>query len=112
MARATDGGIQAAKAARNQARWRELNERVRFPAERSGDVEFVCECVGRDCSETLRLSVAAYERIGSSPIRFPIAVGHDSAAVETVVQMCDQYAVVEKRGKAAKIAAHFNPRSK
>ena len=97
MARATDGGIQAAKAARNQARWRELNERVRFPAERSGDVEFVCECVGRDCSETLRLSVAAYERIGSSPIRF---------------QMCDQYAVVEKRGKAAKIAAHFNPRSK
>jgi hypothetical protein len=31
MASETDGGIQGVKAARNQALWREVNERIRAP---------------------------------------------------------------------------------
>jgi hypothetical protein len=71
-------GIQAVKAARNQALWREVNERIGAVAETSRHMEFLCECADLDCTETLNLTVAEYERIRSSPVRFPIAIGHDS----------------------------------
>jgi hypothetical protein len=85
----TDGGIQAVKAGRNQALWREVNERIKAVAETSGDMEFLCECANMDCSETLAMSMAEYERIRSSPSHFPIAVGHDFPEFERVVELTD-----------------------
>ncbi len=111
MASETDGGIQAVKAGRNQALWREVNERIRAVAEASGDVTFLCECASMDCTATIHLSVAEYERIRSVPTHFPIAVGHDFPEVENVVEACDGYAVVRKREEAAEIAAKLDPRS-
>jgi hypothetical protein len=40
-------------------------------AETSGEVEFLCECSRLECTETITLSMAEYERIRSSPVRFP-----------------------------------------
>jgi 5-bromo-4-chloroindolyl phosphate hydrolysis protein len=111
MARETDGGIQAVKAARNQALWREVNERIRAVAETSEHMEFLCECADLDCTETLNLTVAEYEHIRSSPVRFPIAIGHYFPQVENVVEENERYAVVQKRGVAAEEAARLNPRS-
>ena len=108
---AEDGGIQAVKAARNQSLWREVNERIRVVAETSGNMEFLCECAKMACTETIHLSVAEYERIRSSPTRFPIAVGHEFPEVESVVQVCDRYAVVQKKGKAAEMATQLDPRA-
>ena len=110
MARESDGGIRAVKAARNQSLWREINERIRLVAEDSGDVAFLCECANLECTETIHLSVAEYEHIRGSPKRFPIALGHDFLAFEDVVAADDRYAVVEKRGKAGKEAARMDPR--
>ena len=111
MARRTDGGIHAVKAARNQSLWREVNERIRVVAETSGNVEFLCECADLECNETIELSVGDYERIRNSPTRFPIALGHDLPEVETVVEASDGYFVVEKKGKAGEIAAKMDPRA-
>jgi ATP sulfurylase len=114
MADETDGGgggIQAVKAARNQALWREVNERIRVVAQTSGEMEFLCECANLECTETINLSVAEYEHIRSSPVRFPIMRGHDFPEVENVVQENDRYVVVEKIGKAAEEAAKLDPRS-
>jgi hypothetical protein len=110
MARESDGDVRAAKAARNQSLWREINERVRLVAEGAGDVDFVCECASLECNETITLSVAEYEHVRGSPKRFPIALGHDFPAFEDVVAADDRYAVVEKRGKAGKEAAKMDPR--
>jgi hypothetical protein len=110
MARESDGGVRAAKAARNQSLWREINERVRLVAEGAGNVEFVCECASLECTEIITLSVAEYEHVRGSPKRFPIALGHDFPAFEDVVAADDRYAVVEKRGKAGKEAARMDPR--
>jgi hypothetical protein len=110
MARGSDGGVRAVKAARNQSLWREINERIRLVAEDSGDVEFLCECANLECTETIHLSVAEYEHVRGSPKRFPIALGHDFPAFEDVVAADDRYAVVEKRGKAGKEAAKMDPR--
>jgi hypothetical protein len=110
MARRSDGGVRAAKGARNQSLWREINERIRLVTEDSGDVEFVCECASLECTETINLSVAEYEHVRESPKRFPIALGHDFPAFEDVVAADGRYAVVEKRGKAGKEAARMDPR--
>ena len=111
MASETDGGIQTVEAARNQALWREVNERIRLLTESLGSMEFVCECADMDCTETVHLSVAEYDRIRSSPTRFPIAVGHDYPEFEDVVEVCDRYAVVEKHGEAAEVSAKLDQRS-
>jgi hypothetical protein len=112
---ATDGtgntGIQAAKGARNQSLWREVNERIRAVAETSAEVEFLCECAKLDCTDVLKLSIAEYERIRSSPARFPIVPGHEFPEFEQVVETNEGYVVVEKNGEAAKIAAALDPRS-
>jgi hypothetical protein len=108
----TDGGIQAVKAARNQALCREVNERIEAISETAGDLELLCECADLQCGRTITLSVAEYERIRSSSVRFPIALGHDDPKVENVVEVADGYAVVQKVGKAAEVSAHLDPRTR
>jgi hypothetical protein len=105
--------IQPIKAARNQSLWREVNERIKEVAESSGDeVEFVCECARMDCIDTIRMSLAEYEQIRSSPLRFPVTAGHDFPEVESVVEVSDGYAVVEKKGAAGRVVAQADPRSR
>ena len=108
----TDGGIQAVKAGRNQALWREVNERIKAVAETSGEVEFLCECARMDCTETVTMSMAEYERIRSSPTEFPIKLGHDFPEIESVVEASDGYVVVQKEGAAAEEVAKLDPRSR
>jgi len=113
MKRETDGGgIQAVKAARNQALWREVNERIKEVAETAGEMELLCECSRMDCTATLSLTAADYERIRSSPTQFPIAIGHDFPEIENVVEASDGYAVVQKKGVAAEEVAKLDPRSR
>jgi 5-bromo-4-chloroindolyl phosphate hydrolysis protein len=96
---------------RRRTLWREVNERIRAVAEASEHMEFLCECANLECAETLNLTVAEYEHIRSSPVRFPIAIGHDFPDVENVVEENERYAVVQKRGVAAEEAARLDPRS-
>ena len=112
MSTSEDGGVQTVKAARNQALWREINERIKAVAETSGEVQFLCECSRMDCTETITLSMAEYERIRSSPTRFPVVVGHDFPEIESVVEVTDGYAVVQKKGAAAEEVARVDPRSR
>lgn len=112
VASEVDGGIQAVTAARNQALWREVNERMRALAGAPGDMEFLCECADLDCVKTLRLTVAEYERIRTSPVRFSIAFGHDVPQVEDVVEVNEHHVIVQKRGVAGEISAKLDPRSR
>jgi hypothetical protein len=74
-------------------------------------MEFLRECANLECAETLNLTVAEYEHIRSSPVRFPIAIGHDFPDVESGVEEDERYAVVQKRGVAAEEAARLDLRS-
>jgi hypothetical protein len=112
VTRETNGGIRAVKAARKQSLWREINERIRTLAETSANMEFLCECADLACTRTIHLSATDYERIRTSPTRFPIALGHDLPEFEIVVEASDGYAVVEKTGRAGEVAAKMDPRSR
>jgi hypothetical protein len=108
----TDGGVQAVKAARNQSLCREVNERIEALAETVGDLQLLCECADLECTETLSLTVGEYERIRSSSVRFPVALGHEVPEIENVVEKTDRFVVVQKRGKAAEVSAKLDPRTR
>ena len=90
---------------RNEALFRELNERVREieqtltdrgVAEPAPYGEYFCECGLDDCTEKIRLTADEYERVRSNPLHFAIVPGHEVAAVERVVESGDRFAMVEK----------------
>jgi hypothetical protein len=81
--------------ARNQALFREVNERVEKLAE-SDTTEFVCECSNTECIESVELTLSAYERIRSDSIWFVIKADHDIPQIERVIFRDDGYVVVEK----------------
>jgi hypothetical protein len=102
---------RSAKGAHNQALIREVNERIEQLAEDAAHPEFLCECANTDCVETMPLSIAEYEAVRSSPVRFPIKPGHEYSEFERVVEEHGGYVVVEKFGKAGEIAEHLDPRA-
>jgi hypothetical protein len=73
----------------------EVNERIGYSAE-GATSEFVCECSNTECSSTIELTVAEYERVRSNPTWFVIKADHDLAQIERVVSRDDGYGVVEK----------------
>ena len=81
--------------ARNQALFREVNERVGELAETDA-TEFVCECSSTECIGTLELTLSAYERIRSDSAWFVIKPDHDIPKIERVIFRDDGYIVVEK----------------
>ena len=102
----------AEKGAKNQALIREVNERIEKLADDAAHPEFLCECADTNCVELIELSIAEYESIRSSPVRFPVKPGHDYPEFERVVKERDHYAIVEKFGEAARIVRKLNPRSR
>src|SRR5919201_2969212 len=105
--------------ARNEALFREFNERVEDMAESfalhdEGDslrIGFVCECGNLDCLERLELTRSAYEEVRSDPRRFVVAPGHEDMSIARVVTREEGYLVVEKIGDAAEVAIEHDPRS-
>ena len=92
---------------RNEALYRDLNERVREieddmsmrglvePEEPYG--EYFCECGLEDCMDKVRLSRQEYEQARVDSLRFVILPDHLIADVERVVHReGDRYAIVEK----------------
>jgi hypothetical protein len=91
-------GVQAVKSARNHSTLREVNERVFVMTDPSLTAAFLCECGSVACTETIRPTLAEYERIRASPTSFVIALGHDLPEFENVVEVCDRYEVVQQKG--------------
>jgi hypothetical protein len=106
--------VQQVRLAKNQALFREVNERMEALVTEFGTLEaqhsFVCECSNTDCATQLELSHQEYERIRANPARFVIAPGHELEIVEDVVATTPTYTVVEKIETAREVAIASNPR--
>jgi len=109
----------AERMARNEALFREFNERVEDVADSfdvrgehdSLRIEFVCECGNLDCLERIELTRAAYEDVRRDARRFVVVPGHEDTEVARIVEPCDGYVVVEKLEDAAEVAIRHDPRS-
>lgn len=104
----------ADRAARNEALFRRVNERVeevnksfqRTPE----DADFFCECADIGCTETIAMTLPEYEALRDASTRFAVKVGHVLPENETVIEKRAGYIVVEKIGRAGERADHLDPR--
>ena len=110
MIRTDDTGadLTAERVGRNQSLFREINERLTELNRRLERLEhlgtFLCECGDSTCAEQIVLSREEYAELRLHPLRFAVAAGHVFSAFERVVYANDRYTVVEKEGRAAKVA--------
>jgi hypothetical protein len=112
-------GAREERLAKNEALFREVNERVAEVAanfieveKRGGQVEFTCECGRADCAEPIAMTVVEYEAVRALPTRFAVAPAHEQPEVETVVERHPSYFVVEKQDEdAQEVARETDPRS-
>jgi hypothetical protein len=89
--------------ARNEALFREVNERIAQLGERAqayspdGTVDFMCEC-GDDggCGQRVRVPVDVYERVRAQDDRFLVRPGHETPELEHAIEWTDDYVVVDK----------------
>jgi hypothetical protein len=100
-----------ARAARNESRFRELNERVEELHTSAAFTEYFCECTRADCGERVSLTIVEYEEVRKVPTHFIIARGHIVPQVERIVRETPRYQVVEKVGVAGEVAARLDPRA-
>jgi hypothetical protein len=111
----SDGRISVRKTriARNEALFREVNERVREVSERApmGQIDFLCECGDAECTESISLTLEEYERLRSDPLVFGIKRSHAIPDVEDVVGETERFQTVRKHEDEGRIARATDPRS-
>lgn len=99
---------------RNEARARELNERLEENDReqgKDGPAEFACECGDRECTKVITMSLGEYERVRTNGRHFAVVPGHEIDRVEDVIQRTDTFLVVEKNRRAGDLADATDPRN-
>lgn len=103
--------VSAERLARNQALFREVNERLNeIGTSRITFSDFVCECSDVSCTKTLLVAPGEYETVRSIPKRFMVARGHELPEIERVVDNRERFLIVEKKIEL-QFMAETDPRS-
>lgn len=99
--------------ARNEALFREVNERVVQVTDPGADerIDFLCECGDGDCAQTIALTRRQYEDVRSDPALFAVVPGHVVPTVEDIVAEGDGFQVVRKHLDQRDIVTQTDPRS-
>lgn len=99
------------RAAQNQDRFRDYNERVKALNEVTVWVDpplpdWTCECAYESCTQPVQLTIAEYEAVRADPTRFLVSPSseHVVPEVERVVARSDRFWVVEKVGPAGDLS--------
>ena len=106
--------VSLERLARNQALFREVNERLLELSEgfHDGSMQFVCECSHEDCTLTVNMNHDEYESVREHATRFVVSPGHVKGPVETVVKRRRGYSVIEKLDRVVtRIVKRLNPRA-
>ena len=88
-------------AARNEALWREVNDRIEEIDEGlrilpDDLLELHCECGNAECGARISITPAEYRDVRSQRDTFAVALGHEDEVIEHVVKRTDRYLVVDK----------------
>jgi hypothetical protein len=110
------GRLMEERIARNEATFREANEKIGETAERlevNIPVPFMCECAEPSCTAIIRLPLEEYEEIRAHPRHFLNAPGHEAAArgFAEVVEERGNYSIAEKTGYAGEVAEALDERT-
>ena len=107
--------------ARNEALFRQINERVKEIDDRmdmaavgapaTDREEFVCECGDMGCMAPLLLTRDEYEQARSDPTYFLVLPERVDPEIERVVAKTERFSVVQKDPGERRIARETDPRS-
>lgn len=98
------------RAARNESLFREVNERIEDLAGNASFSLFICECMNESCDEPVSVTLEEYEYVRSNPNRFIVLRGHEILEVDEIVETCERYVIVAKRGAGRPVAEALDPR--
>jgi len=103
-----DIDVQRERAARNQALFREVNDRIDELNEKvpvlGSTPGYICECLDTACTEIIPMPHDEYARIRRNPNEFLVLPGHEEPLVEEVVDKTHRWLVVRKLGVGGEIA--------
>jgi hypothetical protein len=103
-----DGEDREVRAARNQALFRAVNDKLKGLNESFsaivGTHVLACECADLNCIESLDIESEAYSEVRAHPRRFVVLRGHLYPDIERVTAEHDGYVVVEKFATAGATA--------
>ena len=106
-------GRSVEQAAKNEAAFRKVNERIEEKADELelGEVPtpFLCECEDERCTQVVLLRRTEYEEVRAHPRRFVVSPGHEDGD-SRLIQDGD-FAVIEKQGKEGELVEQQDPRS-
>ena len=106
---------RAARLTKNEALFREINERVHALNDFGAHAErfsIVCECGQDTCADVIHVQRDFYETVRGQSDRFIVVNGHVLPEIEKVVEQHEGFAVVDKHdGIPEKIAAQTDPRA-
>jgi hypothetical protein len=90
--------VSLERLARNQAQFREVNERLLELSDgfEGGSLEFVCECSQDDCTSTVTMTRKDYESVRAHSTFFVILSGHELPEIEKVIDSRDGWTIVQK----------------
>jgi hypothetical protein len=95
------------RAARNQAMFRVVNERLKELNDAFVSVTetmtIACECADTSCVEMIDVRADEYTAVRAQPCHFAVLPGHVHPDVERIVQEFERYVVVEKSGRAGEL---------
>jgi hypothetical protein len=115
----TNEVLQPERAAENQSRFRQYNERIEAHNAAHTWVDppypdWICECARVECTLPVRLTIAEYEAVRADPTRFLVGPSdkHVFPDVERVTDRYERYWVVEKLGEAAHVSETLDSRGR
>ena len=78
-----------------------------------GDMElYFCECADIECREKVSLGRSDYRRVRADSRHFVVMTGHAVPDVETVIDVHDGWAVVEKASNVTSLVEGLDSRAK
>ena len=99
---------------RNEALFREVNERVQDHAEEGGAAvyEYFCECANIDCTFRVTLAPSEYEAVRADPTQFIVLPLHFTPEIEELVAQTETHWIVRKTGEAGEYVEQLDPRGR
>jgi hypothetical protein len=102
---------RGARVARNEALFREVNERIKNLAEGLETLILMCECGDLGCKEVIEMTPPEYEAVRVRGDLFFLVPGHEDLALDRVIERTARFLVVEKVGEGGDVARDLDPRS-
>lgn len=90
------------RTARNEALWREVNDRIDEVDEtmrvlpNDAQLSFHCECGEADCTEMIALTPVEYREARSDVDTFAVFPGHEHPELERTIKQNTRYSLVDK----------------